>query len=182
MTCVAPDHHGILTKPMQWIPNFFTDIYNDLKEISYAAGVRERWLQGQMYLHVKNEGNAIQLEKSISVTPFETQGGNTNDQKKFDIVLDDKFAIELKIIGASHQSKMLDIFEQDFQRLISITDKTYASGKYVILVLVKDGELKPNNNLHEKLKNFSDSSISKPYFEHDYGFFTVKVWKIITSK
>ncbi len=181
MNCVAPDHHGILTKPMQWIPSFFSGIYSDLKVISNAAGVRERWLQGQMYLHVKKKGNEIQLEKSISVAPFETSSGNTKDQKKFDIVLDDKLAIELKIIGASHQLKMLDIFEQDFQRLISITDKTYSTGKYVILVLVKDGELEANNNLHEKLKKFSNASISKPYFEHDYGYFNVKVWKILPS-
>jgi len=178
MTCTAPDHHGILIKQMQWIPSFFTDIYNELSNISGAAGVRERWLQGQMYLHVLDNGKDIELEKSL---PVKTPKGEPPKSQKFDIVLDGKLAIELKIIGISHQTKMFDIFKKDFQRLISITDEIYSSGKYVMLVLVKDDESKLNNNLHEKLKNFSDSAIVKPYFEHDYGYFSVKVWKIIND-
>ena len=62
MACVAPDQHGNLTEAMQWIPNFFAKKYNDLTKISNAAGVRERWLQGEMYLHVMKEEIDIQLE------------------------------------------------------------------------------------------------------------------------
>ena len=184
MNCVAPasDHQGKLPEPMQWIPIFFTSVYSDLKEISKTAGVRERWLQGQIYLHLKKDGNDIQLEKSISVTPFKTPKGRTKNQKKFDIVLDDKFAIELKVIGASHYKKMFNIFERDFQRLISITDETYSSGRYVMLVFVKEDELNPKIDLSEKLQSYSNSKISKPYFTHDYGQFSVKVWRVLNTQ
>ena len=90
-----------LSKNVKWIPSFLEKTKEDISIIKNAEGCRELWVQGAIYLYLKDD------EVRTNAT-----------QRKYDVYKKDKFVIEIKFLGGNYQRKVLQSLSNDFDKLL----------------------------------------------------------------
>ncbi|MUK78939.1 hypothetical protein GNP84_18835 [Aliivibrio fischeri] len=141
---------------LEWIGEFFSTHKLQVSKIFSAGGCRELWLQGQIFLHLEEEGLLTNAT-----------------QHKFDLYLPERFVFEIKMLGGYFQSKVKDGLCADFNKLAS---KSLHEKKYVMLVL--DNQIGTDTKLYDSLSKFEHDS-GKRLVELFFGEFSVIVWDVL---
>lgn len=145
----------VLTKKVDWIPDFFSRNAGRIEQILPASGCRELWLQGEIYLYLSGDGLLTNAT-----------------QRKYDLYMEGCFVMELKLLGGDYQRKVLGYLNKDFEKLERHVGKEQ---KYVLLVL--DNRCQ-STTLYDELFNYKNDRARLDFYQ-DYGSFCVLLWRVI---
>jgi len=148
---------------MDWM-GFFADavdkIHKDLAEVVVnAAGCREGWLQGELFLAGRERGLRVN-ECAIG------------HRKKADLSFGDPptMVAEIKIIGAGYFPKQQYALEEDVNRMRRFAGRN--AERYMILVI-------PSSDLKTRLGTYlNDCTFSRRKIDRSWDGFRLRIWKL----